>query len=102
MEITRRSLLRSLLAAPFIVATPGLLMPVRALALPPDPLAELQIAGWENLRTLTVAVAKTGNVWRIVGPGWQPREYAVTWNAPGMSSTVSADQIAQIAQSVTP
>lgn len=59
MLITRRSLLRSLLAAPFVVATPGLLMPVRAIE--PEPIEVLKLRGWD-LRS-----------------GWEPRP--VYWHA---------------------
>lgn len=99
MLITRRSLLRSLLAAPVVIVTPGLLMPVRAIELPPEPLATLKESGWVSLPTrwtVTVSQRDDGE-WQVIGRDGLPHSSVITWHAPGMSSSVSADQIAQIA-----
>lgn len=37
MNLSRRRLLQAAIAAPFVVTTPGLLMPVRRLWTPPEP-----------------------------------------------------------------
>jgi hypothetical protein len=48
MELQRRGLLLGLLAAPFVIRTPGLLMPVSARAMPAPPRLEAYVLEHSN------------------------------------------------------
>lgn len=76
----RRSLLRSMLAAPAVITTPGLLMPVKALVMPetraaidpaimPIPVVEWRMLGVQEIER---AIVREMFSWQIVAAHQQP------------------------------